>query len=902
VPAAVQQIGPYQIIAELGKGGMATVYRALQPALHREVALKVISPAFSHDPTFADRFVREARAGAMVNHPHVVTCYDAGQHRGQFYMALELVTGGDLIKLLEHHRGQLDERLALQLVKDAASGLGAIEAAGLIHRDIKPANIFLSDKGQAKLADLGLVCFNTGDDRMTKPGTIMGTPAYIAPEQARGEADMDIRVDIYSLGATLYHLVTGQPPFVSESPITTLVKAINEPVPDPRQFRTNLSQPVVDIIAHATAKERDKRYQSAKQFEDDLACALAGQALRYARTKNDKKVTPAPRVNPDIAAATKKNPVTPPATPPVAAPSSPAAPSAAPAAIQRPPTPAPLIPTNINAEQLAQVAKRVMMDKNALQAWIILAPGASFPRILLDQIFRFLQITHGINQEATRTSRLPRRLVLAQGDPPSPGIGGLSIRGDRLPPIDEPIIIQITDTDMTAVALTQPGTLITREQLEPVLKKSGIRFGLDVRALHQLVDGPATPHGSIVIARGRTNKTGQCAGFYLVAAVKNTTLNTVATCQHMDHVHPGDVLAHWHDMVPGIAGMTVLGKSLPLPTLLERVPGDCAGEGTEISRDRSGQLVLRATRSGLCQAQENGAVRVIGAVEISGDVTADSPPIVSNEVVLIRGNVCDGAKITSTSDVVILGNVGNASITVGGALEVSGTIEAGDQPIIAGGSVSAEGVRLRHVMAGNLRITGEVRGAQLLTSGDIEIGSVIGGTLTAGGEIHVDSAGDKIGTVTEMWAGHNLSYEQQSKLLKLQTQHLDSERTRMIAEKKRLEKASEDESRRALRLEGAKFVRADAREQMALRQADLAATSREIEKTSEKTRQQLEKQRRLLDEAKQLSDNDNAGIFIKNVAHPGVVIRLADFDADVLTDPRVGYHVGKQKAPSENKT
>jgi serine/threonine protein kinase/uncharacterized protein (DUF342 family) len=882
VPTHVQQqIGPYQIIAELGRGGMATVYRALQPALRREVALKVIAPAFSHDPNFADRFVREARAGALVNHPHVVTCYDAGQYNGQFYMALELVTGGDLIKLLEQRRGQLDEPLALQLVRDAASGLHAIEEAGLIHRDIKPANIFLSDKGRAKLADLGLVCFSAGDDRMTKPGTIMGTPAYIAPEQARGIADMDIRADIYSLGATLYHLVTGQPPFVSESPITTLVKAINEPVPDPRQLRQNLSQTMVDIIAHATAKERENRYKSAKQFEEDLACAIAGQPLRHTKTTTDKKITPPPaRVNAAIAAATK------PAKPPE------------PQQAQRPPTPAPIIPLNINADQLAQVAKRVMMDKNALQAWIILAPGASFPRILLDQIFNFLQISHGINQEAlqeaTRTSTLPRRLVLAQGDPPSPGIPGLSIRGERIAPIEEPIIIQIIDSDMTAVALTQPGELITREQLEPVLKKSGIRFGLDVRALHQLVDGPASPRGSIVIARGRANKTGQCAGFHLASDVNNTTLDQVATCQHMEKVRPGHVLAFWRDMVPGIAGMTVLGNTLPLPPLIERTPRDCAGEGTEIGRDRSGHLVLRATRSGLCQAQENGGVRVIGAVEISGDLTADSPPIVSTEVVLIRGNVCDGAKITSTSDVVILGNVGNASITVGGALEVSGTIEAGDQPITAGGTVSAEGVRLRHVMAGNLRITGEVRGAQLLTSGNIEIGSVIGGSLTAGGEIHVDSAGDKIGTATEMWAGHNLSYDQQSKLLGLQAQHLDSERTRMLAEKKRIQKEAEDESRRALRIQGAKFVRADAREQIELRQADLAATTREIEKTSEKARQQLEKQRKLLDEAKQLSDNENAGIFVKQIAHAGVVIRLADFEAEVLHDPRVGFHVGKK--------
>ena len=486
------RIGAYKILSQLGQGGMATVYLAVQPALNREVALKVISSAFSDDATFKDRFLREARAGAMVNHPNVVTCYDAGEHQGQLFMAMELVTGGDLINLLTKHGGRLDETLALTIIKDAADGLAAIEAVGLVHRDIKPANIFLSEQGRAKLADLGLVCFSETDDRMTKPGTIMGTPAYIAPEQAQAITDIDIRADIYSLGATLYHLVTGQPPFNSESPITTLIKAINEPMPDPRNLRPDLSNDVAAIIMRATQKEREKRYQSAHQLSEDLTKAINNKKSRLAQPIAKSQVppvianssSPKPTTNtPTITSAThspsernpvigntNKNSAATPNNSPIPAPG-----------IKNQPL---MVLAKLNEDQLQTLAKRVITDKEGLQAWMILAPGANFPRALLEQMIPAAHISYGIDQsainEATRVSASPRRIVLAHGDPPSPGFSGRSVRGEVIPALTQPIIIRMDDQAMTAFALTYPGKLITKEQLEPELKRSQIRFGLDV--------------------------------------------------------------------------------------------------------------------------------------------------------------------------------------------------------------------------------------------------------------------------------------------------------------------------------------------------------------------------------------------------------------------------------------
>lgn len=884
------KIGSYQVLAKLGQGGMATVYRAMQASLKREVALKVVSTSFSGDPAFCERFLREARAGALVNHPNVVTCFDAGEADGQLFMAMELVTGGDLAQLIDKRGGRLDEKLALNLLKDASSGLEAIEAARLVHRDIKPANIFLTEHGQAKLADLGLVCFSTGDDRMTKPGTVMGTPAYIAPEQARGVPDVDIRADLYSLGATLFHLVTGQPPYVSESPITTLVKSLNEPMPDPRSLRGDLSAATVAIIAFASDKDREKRYQSARQLREDLECALAGQRLRHAQapaamTRNPTPATvnavktPTPSVVQKVATPLGTTPVT----------------------ATRQSTP-PAVNAKINAEQLKLLTKRIIVDSEALKAWLVLAPGANFPRFMLEQILDAGGICYGLDQgainEATRPSTLPRRIVLARGDPATPGFGGTNVRGQAIPPLEAPVVITVTDDAMTAVALTQPGKLITKEQLEPVLKRSALRFGLDVLGLHRLVDGPADPHGRMVIANGRAPIPGKPAGFHLGAAVSNTTVDDLTRSRNLQRVQAGTVLATWQEAIAGNDGMDVFGRVLPVPALPELKPEDQVGEGCEISRDRTGSLVLRATRVGLCQQQPDGSVRVVGAVDIPGDLGPDSPPVVSDDLVVVRGNVKAGAKITCTSDVVIVGDLEDAAVTVGGSLEINGSIGPGDQEILAGGTLMAGSVNVRRIMAGNLKISGEVRNCALLASGDIQVAKVVGGSLTAGGSVTIGTAGDKDGTTTELWAGHNLSYQQQNQLAKLDAERLDAERGRLIIHCRTMENEVIAAEGRNLRLSGAQFVRKDVLEAVQRQLQDLADSKKRLAEGGEHSRKQLARQRKLVTDLTGLGLNDQAAVSVGVVAHSGVVARLADIEPEVLNEPRLQYRLGSTKPPA----
>ncbi len=267
----------YEVIGTLGVGGMGTVYRALQRSLSRPVALKVIQGTLAKDPEFAERFLREARAAGAVNHPNVITCYDVGTVGDQLYMALELVTGGDAAALARRHGGQLSETRTIEIGLDCARGLAAIARAGLIHRDIKPSNIFIAEDGTAKLADLGLARSTAGDDRMTVTGRAMGTPAFMSPEQARGDASIDIRSDICALGATLYALATGQMPFDGSSAWVVVAKVMNEAAPDPRSVRPDLSPGFAAVIGRCMAKQRDDRYPTPEHLLVDLEHVLAGR-------------------------------------------------------------------------------------------------------------------------------------------------------------------------------------------------------------------------------------------------------------------------------------------------------------------------------------------------------------------------------------------------------------------------------------------------------------------------------------------------------------------------------------------------------------------------------------------------------------------------------------------------
>jgi eukaryotic-like serine/threonine-protein kinase len=276
-------IGNYRVVDKLGHGGMGTVFKAVQLSLQREVALKVMAGRLARSQRWIDRFLAEARAMAAINHPHVLTCFDAGQDKGKLYLAMELMQGGDLVRLVKRHGGRLPLGDALRIVRDCAWGLEAIARAGLIHRDIKPGNIFLDLSGAAKLGDLGLACFaEAAAEEGTSGGQPLGTPAFMSPEQANGGEDIDIRTDVYALGATLYALLTGHPPYEGKNSYAVIARVLQDPVPDPRVHAPDLPAAVAALIMRALAKSRDERPTTPAELKQAIETTAA--ALRIPLT------------------------------------------------------------------------------------------------------------------------------------------------------------------------------------------------------------------------------------------------------------------------------------------------------------------------------------------------------------------------------------------------------------------------------------------------------------------------------------------------------------------------------------------------------------------------------------------------------------------------------------------
>ncbi len=269
------RFGDYEILEELGAGGMGKVYRAKDLTLERLVALKMLAHQFSSDPSFVQRFLKEARAAARLNHPNIVQIYDFGCVDSVYYLAMELVDGHSLGTYLK--RGHFSETEAIQIIRHACRALAVAHADGIVHRDIKPDNMMLTSRGEVKLVDLGIAKRVDEDQSLTQTGQAIGTPHYISPEQIRGQKDVDARADIYSLGASLYHLVTGHTPYTGASGPIVMSMHLVEPLPDPRRFEPDLTEGLCRVIRKMMAKDRDARYPDVYALDMDLYRLQCGE-------------------------------------------------------------------------------------------------------------------------------------------------------------------------------------------------------------------------------------------------------------------------------------------------------------------------------------------------------------------------------------------------------------------------------------------------------------------------------------------------------------------------------------------------------------------------------------------------------------------------------------------------
>jgi hypothetical protein len=266
-----KQFGSYQIVAPLGEGGMAAVYKAYQPAMERYVALKVLPRHFADDPQFVTRFKQEAKVLAQLQHPHILPVFDFGEFDEYTYLVMPFVKSGTLTDELKGEPFPI-ERID-KVIAQIGGALDYAHERGLIHRDVKPSNVLIDESGNYLLSDFGLAKILEGNEKLTMSGVIMGTPAYMSPEQGMGKT-LDGRSDIYSLGVILYEMATGRAPYKAETPMAVMIKHISDPLPPPSIINSDLPEEIEAVILKALAKNPEDRYQSAGELVRALSTTI----------------------------------------------------------------------------------------------------------------------------------------------------------------------------------------------------------------------------------------------------------------------------------------------------------------------------------------------------------------------------------------------------------------------------------------------------------------------------------------------------------------------------------------------------------------------------------------------------------------------------------------------------
>src|SRR5260370_4553707 len=263
----------YQLVDPIGRGGMATIYRARDMQTGRIVAIKVLREVYSTDPKFITRFRLAAKAQEALHHPNIVQVYDYVQSNGEYFIVRELVEGTDLRRYLKS-RVVLDVHRAIIIAHSVALGLGAAHRRGIVHRSVKPQNILIGRDGSIKLTDFGIasVYKTINDERLTEPGMTLGTAQHYPPEQGQGEI-VTPAADVYSLGIVLYEILTGRPPFDGDTPVAVAMQHIQDAPTPPSQLNPNIPQGLEALILRCLEKQPEKRYQNG----DELARALETQ-------------------------------------------------------------------------------------------------------------------------------------------------------------------------------------------------------------------------------------------------------------------------------------------------------------------------------------------------------------------------------------------------------------------------------------------------------------------------------------------------------------------------------------------------------------------------------------------------------------------------------------------------
>jgi serine/threonine protein kinase len=285
-----EQVGPYRIMEKLGRGGMATVFKAYHANLDRYVAIKVLHPAFMEDPNFLARFQREARVVAKLEHPNIIPVYDFAEHEGKTYLVMKFVEGETLkARLL---KGPLTPEEGIRIIETVGEALSFAHKQDILHRDVKPSNVMIGDDGHIYLTDFGLARIASAGESTLSSDMMIGTPQYISPEQALGVRELDAGTDIYSFGVLIYELVVGQVPFSSDTPFSIIHDHIYSPLPLPRAVNPNVPEAIERLLLKALAKERKDRFETVDQMVQAFKTDIRRETLPEKWVDPDTFITP----------------------------------------------------------------------------------------------------------------------------------------------------------------------------------------------------------------------------------------------------------------------------------------------------------------------------------------------------------------------------------------------------------------------------------------------------------------------------------------------------------------------------------------------------------------------------------------------------------------------------------
>ena len=300
--------GRYRIERKLGAGGMADVYLAEDQELGRRVAIKILNSRHGNDDQFIERFRREAKNAAALNHPNIVSIYDRGEAEDTYYIAMEFLDGRTLKELIIG-RGAAPINVAIEYARQILSALRFAHRHGIVHRDIKPHNVLVDGEGRVKVTDFGIA--RAGTSQMTETGSIVGTAQYLSPEQAKG-GEVDPRSDLYSLGVVLYELLTGKTPFDGETPVEIAMKHLSTTPKPPSKLRPDVPRELDMVVMRALAKNPDERYQSADEMEGDLERVARGARVSATTSDTATQVLRRPAAAAAAASATAATMIAPP--------------------------------------------------------------------------------------------------------------------------------------------------------------------------------------------------------------------------------------------------------------------------------------------------------------------------------------------------------------------------------------------------------------------------------------------------------------------------------------------------------------------------------------------------------------------------------------------------------------